>query len=224
MKIVVLGSKYGKRVPPTINERSEHEATFLEIKEPPSNVVLEEDHARSLLPGDLSGFDLVISYILHPDLQIALAETAEPPVLYEVVPEPAVKDEITSLKEDVAFPPYTPCSLEPDTGVPNIDRFAERFGRPELRVDVSEGRIENIEVLRGSPCGATWEAAEEVEGEPATRETVNTFALRACHRCAAPRFGRLETKDLASYFHAEALARALGLELDVEPEEFHAPV
>jgi hypothetical protein len=158
------------------------------------------------------------------NLQIALAETAEPPILYEVVPEPAVKDEITSMRDDVAFPPYTPCSLEPDTGIPNIDRFAERFGRPELHVEVSNGKIENIQVIRGSPCGATWEAAEEIEKKPATRETVNTFALRACHRCAAPRFGRLETKDLASYFHAEALARALGLELNVEPEEFHAPI
>ncbi len=224
MRVVVLGSRYGERVPKTVRERSEHEATFLEVKEPPSNVVLEEEHARTLLPGDLSSFDLVVSYLLHPDLQLALAETSKPPVLYEVVPEPAVKDEIESKREDVAFPPYTPCSLEPDTGIPEIDEFARRFGKPELKVEVEDGVVEHVEVIRGAPCGATWEAAEEIVGEPATRDTVNAFALRACHRCAAPRFGRLETKDLASYFHAEALARALNIELDVEPEEFQAPV
>jgi hypothetical protein len=38
------------------------------------------------------------------------------------------------------------------------------FGSPEIIVSTDGKIIKNIEVLRGSPCGATWDAAKKVEG------------------------------------------------------------
>jgi thymidylate synthase len=38
------------------------------------------------------------------------------------------------------------------------------FGAPELSVQVCDGKISSIKVLRGAPCGATWEAAQRVLG------------------------------------------------------------
>ena len=35
---------------------------------------------------------------------------------------------------------------------------------PEFEVTVSDGKIIEINVLRGAPCGATWKAAEKVTG------------------------------------------------------------
>jgi len=38
------------------------------------------------------------------------------------------------------------------------------FGTPEYAVELANGKVACIEVLRGAPCGATWEAAKRVEG------------------------------------------------------------
>ncbi len=35
---------------------------------------------------------------------------------------------------------------------------------PEFVVMVSKGRIDRIQVVRGAPCKATWEAAQRVKG------------------------------------------------------------
>ncbi|MBW1899509.1 MAG: hypothetical protein JRI61_10680, partial [Deltaproteobacteria bacterium] len=32
------------------------------------------------------------------------------------------------------------------------------FGAPEFSVEVLDGKVTHINVLRGAPCGATWEA------------------------------------------------------------------
>ena len=42
--------------------------------------------------------------------------------------------------------------------------YGRRFGSPEFGVNVSAGRIIEIRVERGAPCGATWEAAHRVKG------------------------------------------------------------
>ncbi|WP_456481810.1 DUF166 family protein [Methanopyrus sp.] len=224
MRVLFLGYRYGRRAAENVGSRSDFDVEFLEVREPPENVILEEEHARALLPPAYSGFDLVVSYLQHPDLQLALAEVCDAPVLYGIVPDPAVREEIERTHDAVAFPETTMCSLLPETGIPEVDRFAERFGRPELEVSVSGGKIRTVRVVRGAPCGATWVAAERVEGMPAGEEAVNAFALAACHHCAAPRFGKFESKDVAAYLHGVALAEALGIELDVDLEEFELPV
>ncbi len=224
MKILVLGSKYGERAAETIRGRSEHESEFLRVKEPPENVLLDEETAESLLPSIPSEFDLVISYLQHPDLQLTLAEQCDAPILYALLPELAVRRQIEDRHDAVVFAEPTPCALKPDTGVPEIDEFAERFGRPKVEVEASSGTIESVEVVRGAPCGATWVAAERVEGMEAGRKAVNAFALAACHHCVAPRIGKYETKDVSAYYHGKALADALGIELDVELDDLQPPL
>jgi len=224
LRILVLGSKYGRRAARTIDARSEHEAEFLEVNEPPENVILDEESAERLLPAEIAGFDLVVCYLRHPDLQLALAERTDVPIYYALLPEPALRRQIRDRHDAVAFADPTPCSMLPETGVDAIDRLLERFGRPEVRVKVSSGVIESVEVVRGAPCGATWAAADRVEGMEAGREAVNTFVLTACHHCVAPRLGRYESKDVSSYYHGKALADALGIELDVSLEDLESPL
>lgn len=38
---------------------------------------------------------------------------------------------------------------------------------PEFAVDLEHGAVTNITVIRGAPCGATWEAASRILGENA---------------------------------------------------------
>ena len=42
--------------------------------------------------------------------------------------------------------------------------YGKEFGAPEFRVRLEDGRIADVEVLRGAPCGASWDAAEKIIG------------------------------------------------------------
>jgi thymidylate synthase len=47
---------------------------------------------------------------------------------------------------------------------PLIRRFAEYFGKPSLRVEVAEGKIAEVEVLRDAACGCVRYVAEHLVG------------------------------------------------------------
>jgi len=55
---------------------------------------------------------------------------------------------------------------------------------PEFDVFVEDGKITEIKVLRGAPCGATWKAAEKVTGLPAEKAIVR-IGLETQFFCSA---------------------------------------
>ena len=66
---------------------------------------------------------------------------------------------------EIAFPkPF--CSLDPPAGSV-LARFRREFhvGRPEVRLDVRDGRIERAHVEVSAPCGATYCVARWLEGK-----------------------------------------------------------
>lgn len=88
------------------------------------------------------------------------------------------------------------------------------FGAPAFAVEVVGGKIARIEVLRGAPCGATWEAALRVKDMPAEEATVR-IGLEVQYFCVAdpsawdPISGK-SAVHFAGEVHKAALARALG--------------
>jgi thymidylate synthase len=78
---------------------------------------------------------------------------------------------------------------------------------------VSEGRVVNIKVIRGAPCGATWEAAKRLEGVPAD-EAVVRMGLETQFFCSAnpagwdPIYGKSPV-HFAGDVHSMALSKAL---------------
>jgi hypothetical protein len=80
-------------------------------------------------------------------------------------------------------------------------------------VQVAEGRIAGIRVLRGAPCGATWDAASRVLGMPADDAAVR-IGLETQYFCAAnpagwdPMYGKSPV-HFAGEIHKAALNRAL---------------
>jgi hypothetical protein len=100
------------------------------------------------------------------------------------------------------------CTLE-ECGNPTIDEFAKRLGKPELEVETKDGRISNVRVLRGSPCGATWHAAAGVIGKTVDEAPSMTGLFCQQYPCRAVRGGPggIHTSgDL----HKDAMERALG--------------
>ena len=84
---------------------------------------------------------------------------------------------------------------------------------------VEEGKITEVKVLRGAPCGATWEAAERVVGL-SVEEAARRIGLDTQFYCIAdpagwdPIHGKSPV-HFAGKVHDKALARAIERALGV---------
>jgi len=84
---------------------------------------------------------------------------------------------------------------------------------PEFSLEVAHGRIVRMEVIRGAPCGATWEAVKCMKGLP-VEEAVARMGLEVQYHCKAnpsgwdPISGKSPV-HIAGEHHAAAVKRAL---------------
>ena len=87
------------------------------------------------------------------------------------------------------------------------------FGAPAFAVKVVEGKIARIEVLRGAPCAATWDAALRIIDMPVEEAAVR-IGLEVQYFCVAdpsdwdPISGK-SAVHFAGEIHKLALAKAL---------------
>jgi hypothetical protein len=111
------------------------------------------DDTEAYLP-DPVGADLVLDYLLHPDLSHALAEKCRQAGIPVIASgkKPPLEDALT---------PRTCCALTQQDG---LGIYGQLFGRPEYRVGVEAGRIVSVETLRGAPCGASEAAGRRIIG------------------------------------------------------------
>lgn len=79
-------------------------------------------------------------------------------------------------------------------------------------MEIVEGRVSRVNVLRGAPCGATWAAAERVVGLP-VHEAAQRIGLEVQFFCVAdpagwdPMYGKSPV-HFAGEVHEAALKRA----------------
>ena len=94
-----------------------------------------------------------------------------------------------------------------------LGQYGEQFGAPEFSVKLSAGKIEAIDVVRGAPCGATWEAARRMIDLP-LEEAIVRIGLEVQYFCTAdpagwdPIHGKSPV-HFAGKVHSAALERAL---------------
>jgi len=94
-----------------------------------------------------------------------------------------------------------------------LGEYGRRFGTPAFKVDVINGKVAAIKVLRGAPCGATWAAAVRMIGRPAVDVAIR-IGLEVQFFCSAdpagwdPLFGRSPV-HYAGKMHQAALESAL---------------
>ena len=94
-----------------------------------------------------------------------------------------------------------------------LGQYGERFGAPEFSVRLSDGKIKGIDVVRGAPCGASWEAAQRMVGLP-KEEAIVRLGLEVQYFCTAdpagwdPIHGKSPV-HFAGKVHSTALERAL---------------
>jgi hypothetical protein len=68
---------------------------------------------------------------------------------------------------------------------PLIQRFAERFGKPGLQVEVVDGRISKVDVLRDAACGCTRYVAERLIGTAVDDSVEEAGMLHHHYPCLA---------------------------------------
>lgn len=176
---------------------------------PTEYVVIEptEDPFSDDISIEVPPADLYLSYLRSPDRALALVRKG-PPVILGVSFGPGFVRQAKQYNPDVVAP-ETMCSLEPTTWCEPINAFARAFGRPAISVEITDGLITRVEVLRGAPCGSTSSAAAELIGLPLTPATLRRFGLRIEHHCRAPRMGRTCDRETAGLVHVRELLSAL---------------
>ncbi len=114
-----------------------------------SDIVIDEPDEFLSIDFDA---DMVLDYIKHPDLSYFLVQLCKEKKIPVVASGQKIKGAIC---------PFTCCGLGYHK---SIEFYSKRFGFPEYKVLVSNNKIKEIIVIKGAPCGATWEVIDGLLG------------------------------------------------------------
>ncbi len=160
------------------------------------------DTADELLPLNIKA-DLVLDYLKHPDLSCDLATLCKSRKITEIATRKKIRNNWTHT------PPIC-CALSRHE---DLGEYGCLFGAPEFEVVVSHGKLSEIKVLRGAPCGATWVAAEAIKGLD-IETAMQRLGLETQYNCTAnpadwdPIYGKSPV-HLAAHIHRAALGKAI---------------
>lgn len=118
--------------------------------------------------------DLVLDYLKHPDLSLELAHICRRRGV------PVVASGKKWNLPGVMSPP-TCCALPRN---PGLGFYGQCFGMPEFELQAGGGLITRCSVRRGAPCGATWQAAEQMAGVPLD-QAARVMGLKSQFHCVA---------------------------------------
>jgi hypothetical protein len=229
---VVKRGKYGERLLETIRARTDFQVVSADVPEMlPGFIEDPEEFVKELnLDPRIFQADLLILYTFHPDLTPQIVRLAgQNKVKAVIIPGGIGRagsiGELESLAEEYNIHIEVDeicCTLE-ECGVPVIDQFAKRLGKPELEVQTKDGRISKVNVLRGSPCGATWHAAAGLVGKTVDEAPSMTGLFCQQYPCRAVR-GTPGGIHTSGDLHKDAMQRALGKVTDLRLPEQSKPI
>lgn len=211
---VITRGKYGHRLIETVREYSDFSVLTADLPEFVPGFIEEPDEYLEALDFDRHVFsaEIIITYSLHPDLTSAIAKlAAEAGVRSLIVPGGPSRASIPELKKisevsgmDIEVDEIC-CSLEPNA----FNRpFADIFGLPVLKVRTKDGKIADVKVVKGAPCGSTWHMAKEIVGTSIKDAPPKAGLLIQHYPCRAAR-GELGGIHESGELHKQAFIRAL---------------
>jgi hypothetical protein len=221
---VVKRGKYGERLIETLKERTDFGVVWVEVPAIlPGFIEDPVDFVKSLhLNPRVFQADLLILYTFHPDITPEIVRLAgERKVKAVIIPGGMARagsiGELQRLARRYGI--YIEvdeicCTLE-RCGVEPVDIFAEKLGRPEMQVRLEEGRISQVEVRRGSPCGGTWHVAEGLVDKSAEEAPALAGLLCQQYPCRAVR-GTPGGIHTSADLHKHAVEKALGSREELE--------
>jgi hypothetical protein len=211
---VITRGKYGHRLIETIKEHSDFTVLTADLPEFVPMFIEEPDEFLEGLDFDKHVFsaEIIVSYSLHPDLTSAISRlAAKAGVRSLIIPGGPSRASIPELKEiseksgmDIEVDEIC-CTLEPNAA---NKPFADLFGSPALKVKTKDGKIADVEVIKGAPCGSTWHMAKEIIGTPIKDAPPKAGLLIQHYPCRASR-GDLGGIHESGEMHKQAFIKAL---------------
>lgn len=210
-----------RMLPPIIDDPEE----FLPLELPEVDLVLalgETPGLAQLIPDivKLCGAKSVIAPVdiqsaLPKGLELQLRRWLEADGVAVVFPRP-----FCSLTEES----YNRAPLTETYDDPLIRRYAERFGRPEFRINTRDDRVTTVEILRHSSCGSTLHLAEHLPGVP-TGEAVDEAGMLHHHfPCMASMDKDSDYQDTLMHVSGNIVKDRFREALEeVEPKDFIRP-
>ncbi len=213
--VIVTDGPYGDRAFETINEL--FDTAFIEIKKPESTFVDEIDIPEKDLK-IIENTDILITYTTHPDITLELTDMFHDKVDWIIIASwkgDGFKNQLESHGNVTC--PYIMCELE-ENGNPSLDKFVSKIGKPKVILEYEDEKLDDITVLRSSPCGSTAFVAgylkEKYLGKTINKEFPLEAGLKLQHypcRAAKLRLFSDEEckKEMASGYHRDAFEEAL---------------
>lgn len=163
--------------------------------------------------------NILITYTTHPDLTLELVERFVDKVNWIIVAAwrgNGFKNQLET--HDNVICPHIMCELE-ENGNPIFDKFVSDIGKPKVVLKLDGNKLNNIVVLRSSPCGSTSFVADFIKenylGKKLDPENLPTEAgLKLQHypcRAAKMRLFSDEEckKEMASGLHRDTFEEAI---------------
>ncbi|MGC9517177.1 MAG: DUF166 domain-containing protein [Methanomicrobiales archaeon] len=207
---IVTDGPYGERAHETIS--NEFECDYLEL-EPPTSIFMDEIEIPKDSLKRLEEANIIITYVLHPDLTMELVERLHDKVDWIIVGAwrgEGFKSQLESFGNVSC--PENMCDLEKN-GNPFYDEFVSKYGKPEVKIDTENGIVTSIKVLRCSPCGSTEFVSKELIGEIVEGLPIRAGLKIQHYPCRAPKMRLFADdeckKEMAANFHKEAFEKAL---------------
>lgn len=145
--------------------------------------------------------DLVLNFLKHPDLAEYLVKLCNQLKLPVIASNRHIQGAIC---------PFTCCGLGRKRG---LGAYGEQFGVPEYSIQLKDGVISSMDVLRGATCGATWQVVNKIIGMP-PEEALTAIGRESQYLCMADpsAFDPVTGKSMLHYagdLHHTALRKAL---------------
>jgi hypothetical protein len=229
---VVTRGKYGERLIETIREHTDFEVISVEVPEfLPDFIEDPEEFVDNLnLDANFFGADMIITYSLHPDVTPEIVARAgkggsQAVVIPGGIGRAGSISELQKIAERYGI--YVEvdeicCTLE-ECGVEAVDQFAQKLGRPQIEVEVEDGRVAAATVIRGSPCGSTWHMARDIVGEKVEDASPKAGLLCQMYPCRAVRGGEGGIHSSGD-LHKYAMEKALGLNTQLNLADQSKPI
>lgn len=211
---VITRGKYGHRLIETVKERSDFSVVTADLPEFVPVFIEEPDEFLESINFDRRVFsaEIVITYSLHPDLTSSIAKLAAEAGVRSLIipggPSRASIPELNKISEASGMNIEVDeicCSLKPNA----FNRpFTDIFGSPELEVKMENGKISEVKVIKGAPCGSTWHMAKEIVGTPIKDAPPKAGLLIQHYPCRASR-GEVGGIHESGELHKQAFIRGL---------------
>lgn len=227
MKVgVVTRGKYGHRAIENLRENTSFEVVSTDVPRYLPEFIDEPKTYVDTLDLDEAVFsaDLILSYALHPDITEELIRRAGNRGVKAFIASGGTKAgspvqlRETAESADIFLITHEICCSLASSQNHIIREYLAEIGSPRFKVEVENGVVESVDVLRCSPCGGTRHVARNLPGTPIEDAPSRAGLLVQHYPCRAVR-GTEDGIHASGEIHKKALERALKEE-GVDPSLF----